>query len=105
MQPLRYVINLTLDGCCDHRAGQTDAELHGYRAEQLTQADALILGRVTYEIMQAAWRPPENGLRPGWMRDWMEPFARSIDKAKYVDMKLINQREFSSGAVALKYEP
>jgi hypothetical protein len=37
---------------------------------------------------------------------WMEPFARSIDKAKkYVDLKLINQREFSSGAVALKNEP
>ena len=82
MRPLRYSINVTLDGCVDHRAGSTDEELHRFWAEKLAQADALLFGRVTYEMMQAAWRWPENGLRPEWMAEWMEPFARTIDAAK-----------------------
>lgn len=82
MRPLRYSINITLDGCCDHRAGSTDEELHRYWAENLAQADALLFGRVTYEMMEAAWRPSATGVRPDWMADWMEPFARTIDAAK-----------------------
>jgi len=82
MRPLRYSINVTLDGCCDHRAGQTDEELHRYWAENLAQADALLFGRVTYEMMEAAWRLSPTGVRPDWMADWMEPFARTIDVAK-----------------------
>src|SRR5690349_698964 len=82
MRPLRYSINVTLDGCVDHRAGSTDEELHRFWAENLAQADALLFGRVTYEMMQAAWRWPANGLRPEWMAEWMEPFARTIDAAK-----------------------
>jgi dihydrofolate reductase len=79
MRPLRYYINVTLDGCCDHRAGIVDEELHRYAAERLAQADALLFGRVTYEMMEAAWRPPTQ---PGTRPDWMEPFARTIDAAK-----------------------
>lgn len=82
MRPLRYSINVTLDGCCDHRAGSTDEELHRYWAENLAQADALLFGRVTYEMMEAAWRWPATGVKPDWMADWMEPFARTIDAAK-----------------------
>jgi dihydrofolate reductase len=82
MRPLQYSINVTLDGCVDHRACSTDDELHRFWAEKLAQADALIFGRVTYEMMQAAWRWPANGLRPEWMAEWMEPFARTIDAAK-----------------------
>jgi len=79
MRPLRYSINITLDGCCDHRAGLVDEELHRHAVENLAQADALLFGRVTYEMMQAAFRPPaRTGARP----DWMEPFARTIDAAK-----------------------
>jgi dihydrofolate reductase len=82
MRPLRYSINVTLDGCVDHRAGSTDEELHRFWAEKLAQADALLFGRVTYEMMHAAWRWPANGPRPEWMAEWMEPFARTIDAAK-----------------------
>jgi dihydrofolate reductase len=82
MRPLRYAINLTLDGCCDHRAGTTDEELHRYWAEKLAEADALLFGRVTYEMMEAAWRLPATGVMPDWMADWMKPFARTIDAAK-----------------------
>src|SRR5260370_7923656 len=79
MRPLRYSINITLDGCCDHRAMFTDEDLHRHAAENLDRADALLFGRVTYEMMEAAFRPPvRTGARP----DWMEPFARTIDAAK-----------------------
>jgi dihydrofolate reductase len=83
MRPLRYSINVTLDGCCDHRVGIADEELHRHAAENLARADALIFGRVTYEMMEAAWRPvAQTGMRPDWMADWMEPFARTIDAAR-----------------------
>jgi dihydrofolate reductase len=82
MRPLRYSINVTLDGCCDHRAIPADEELHRHAVENLAQADALLFGRVTYEMMEAAWRPARTGARPEWMEPWMEPFARTIDAAK-----------------------
>ena len=79
MRPLRYSINVTLDGCCDHRAIPADEELHRRAIENLDRADALLFGRVTYEMMEAAFRPPAGtAARP----DWMEPFARTIGAAK-----------------------
>ena len=79
MRPLRYSINVTLDGCCDHRVGVVDEELHRHATENIAQADALLFGRVTYEMMEEAWRAPaRTEARP----DWMEPFARTIDAAK-----------------------
>ena len=79
MRPLRYSINVTLDGCCDHRAGLADEELHRHAIENLAQADALLFGRVTYEMMEAAWR---LSTRTVVMPEWTEPFARTIDAAK-----------------------
>src|SRR5262245_42127602 len=93
MRPLRYSINVTLDGCCDYRAIPADEELHRRAAENIAGADALLFGRVTYEMMEAAWRAPaRTGVRPDWMAEWMEPFARTIDAArKYVVSKSLNQ--------------
>src|SRR6478752_7729233 len=101
MRPLRYSINVTLDGCCDHRAGSTDEELHRYWAENLAQADALLFGRVTYEMMEAAWRPvAQTGVRPDWMADWMEPFARTIDAAKkYVVSSTLDRVDWNAELV------
>jgi dihydrofolate reductase len=83
MRPLRYSINVTLDGCCDHREMIADEESHRYWAANLERADALLFGRVTYEMMEAAWRgPARTGSRPDWMEPWMVPFARTIDGAK-----------------------
>ncbi len=179
MRPLRYSINVTLDGCCDHRAISPTEELHRHAEEVIGRADALLLGRVTYEMMEAAWRSPHSTQMP----DWMQPFARTIDTAKkyvvsntlervdwnaellrgnlgnavqelkqepgeglyvgglqlplalaelglideyefvvqpriaghgptlfaglskYVDLKLVGRQEFSTGAVAMRYEP
>jgi dihydrofolate reductase len=82
MRPLRYSINVTLDGCVDHRAGIPDEELHRHHAENLARADALLFGRVTYQMMEEAWRRSPSGAWPDWMADWMIPFAETIDGAK-----------------------
>src|SRR5690242_21401864 len=80
MRPLRYSINVTLDGCVDHRVGIPDEPLHRNALENIAQADALLFGRVIYEMMESAWRGPDPA-RP----EWMEPFARVISAArKYV---------------------
>lgn len=82
MRPLRYSINVTLDGCCDHRAVEPDESIHRHAAEQIARADALLFGRITYEMMEEAWRPSPAGAWPNWMEEWMVPFARTIDAAK-----------------------
>jgi len=78
MRPLRYSINVTLDGCVDHREGIPDEQLHRHAVDNLNRADALLFGRVIYEMMEEAWRHPA----PGSLPDWMESFARTIDAAK-----------------------
>ena len=82
MRPLRYSINVTLDGCVDHRVGIPDEESNRYWAASLERADALLFGRVIYEMMEEAWRKPATGTWPDWMADWMIPFAETIDGAK-----------------------
>src|SRR5689334_14300902 len=100
MRALQYSINVTLDGCVDHCAGSTDEELHRFWAEKLAQADALLFGRVTYEMMEAAWRWPASGGRPEWMAEWMEPFARTIDAAKkYVVSSTLNRVDWNAELV------
>ena len=97
MRPLRYSINVTLDGCCDHRAMIADEDLHRHAIENIEQADALLFGRVTYEMMEAAWRlPAPTGERP----DWMEPFARTIDVAKkYVVSRTLDRVDWNAELV------
>jgi len=97
MRALRYSINVTLDGCCDHRAIAADEELHRHAIENLDRADALLFGRVTYEMMEAAFRPPAGaGARP----DWMEPFARTIDAAKkYVVSSTLDRVDWNAELV------
>ena len=94
MRPLLYCINVTLDGCCDHREGFPDEDLHRHAAENIAQADALLFGRVTYQMMEEAWRgPAPTGARP----DWMEPFAHTIDAAKkYVVSSTLNHVDWNA---------
>jgi dihydrofolate reductase len=97
MRPLRYSINVTLDGCCDHRAVVADEELHRHATANLVRADALLFGRVTYEMMETAFRPPAGtGARP----DWMEPFARTIHAAKkYVVSRTMDRVDWNAELV------
>ena len=101
MRPLRYSINVTLDGCCDHRAVIPDEDLHRNAVKNLEQADALLFGRVTYEMMETAWRPvARTGVRPDWMQPWGEPFAQAIDAAKkYVVSSTLDRVDWNAELV------
>jgi dihydrofolate reductase len=112
VRPLRYSINVTLDGCCDHRAIVPDEPLHRHATEILQRADALLLGRVTYQMMEAAWRSPAQVAA---MPDWMAPFGRTIDAAKKYVVSSTLERvdwnaelvrgELGSAVQRLKQEP
>lgn len=82
MRPLRFSINLTLDGCYDHTVGVADEDLHRNAEAYIAGCDAIILGRVTYRLMEEAWRMPPSGIWPEWMPPWMQPFAKTMDAAK-----------------------
>jgi len=97
VRPLRYSINVTLDGCCDHRAISADEEIHRHATKNLDQADALLFGRVTYEMMESAWRPPGQTEA---MPDWMAPFGRTIDAAKkYVVSSTLDRLDWNAELV------
>ena len=97
MRPLRYSINVTLDGCCDHREGIPDEDLHRNAVENIAQADALLFGRVIYEMMEAAWRP--SAQTRAWP-EWMESFARTIDAAKkYVVSSTLDRVDWNAELV------
>jgi len=79
---LTFGLNVTLDGCCDHRVGIADDELHDYFTELMDAAGAMLWGRITYELMESAWPAvarDENA--PRALREW----ARKLEaKPKYV---------------------
>jgi dihydrofolate reductase len=94
MRPLRYSINVTLDGCYDHRVMIPDEDLHANAVENLDKADALLFGRVTYELMETGWRNPvPAGTRP----EWMNAFGRKIDPMKkYVVSSTLDQVDWNA---------
>lgn len=75
----------------------TAEDLHRHAVKNLNEADAILFGRVTYEMMEAAFRPPtRTGARP----DWMEPFARTIDAArKYVVSSTLDRVDWNAELV------
>ncbi len=74
-----------------------EEDLFRHVVENLDQADALLFGRVTYEMMEAAFGPPtRTQARP----DWMEPFARTIDVArKYVVSSTLDRVDWNAELV------
>jgi dihydrofolate reductase len=71
--------------------------MHRHATENLGQADALLFGRVTYEMMESAWRSP--GQRQA-MPDWMAPFGRTIDAAKkYVVSSTLDRVDWNAELV------
>ena len=74
-----------------------DNDLHRNALENIERADALLFGRVTYELMEEGWRQPAPaGARP----DWMEPFSRAINAAKkYVVSSTLNRVDWNAELV------
>jgi dihydrofolate reductase len=79
---LTFALNVTLDGCCDHRAAIPDDELHDYFTQLMDAAGAMLWGRTTYEMMESAWPAVARDEKaPRAMREW----AQKLDaKPKYV---------------------
>ncbi|UOF00614.1 dihydrofolate reductase family protein [Bdellovibrio reynosensis] len=98
MQKLKYSINTTLDGCCDHESVIPTQEMHEHAANGIEQASILLFGRIVYDMMESAWRPvAETGVKPEWMDDWMVPFAHTIHKAKkYVVSNTLKQVDWNA---------
>jgi dihydrofolate reductase len=77
--------------------GIADEDIHCHAVENLDRADALLFGRVTYQMMEAAWR---LATRTVVMPEWTEPFARSIDAAKkYVVSSTLTQVDWNAELV------
>ncbi len=107
MSTLRYSINVTLDGCVHHEAGlPPDEESMRYWTTELEQADALLYGRTTYEMMESAWRRPASGGWPDWMRPWEIPFAEAIDRMpKHVVSSSLTQVDWNATLLRGDLEP
>ena len=71
-----------------------------YWTAEMERADALVFGRVTYEMMESAWRQPATGAWPDWMGEWEIPFAESIDRAKkYVVSRTLSGADWNAELV------
>ena len=80
---LTFSINVTLDGCVDHREGIADEETHAYFTDLLNEAGAMLWGRVTYEMMEDYWPAVARGEveAPPAIHAWAVALE---DKPKYV---------------------
>lgn len=80
---LTFSLNVTLDGCIDHREGVVDDETHTFFTRLMDEAGAMLWGRVTYEMMESHWPVVARGEldAPPAMRAWAEKLEA---KPKYV---------------------
>jgi dihydrofolate reductase len=80
---LTFTINVTLDGCLDHREGIADDETHAFFTGLMEMAGAMLWGRVTYEMMECYWPLVARGDvdAPPAMHDWA---VKLEAKPKYV---------------------
>lgn len=76
------MMNVTLDGCCDHTQVIADEDLHQYTMDLMDESDGLLFGREIYQLMESAWPSiASSGDGPQFLVD----FARKLDrKPKYV---------------------
>lgn len=71
-----------------------------YWTAEMERADALIFGRVTYGMMESAWRRPASGVWPDWVEAWQLPFAEAIDRAeKYVVSSTLDDVDWNAELV------
>ena len=80
---LTFCLNLTLDGCVDHREGIADDETHAFFTRLMDEGGAMLWGRVTYEMMEAYWPAVARGEveAPAAIREWATKLEA---KPKYV---------------------
>ena len=99
MRKLIVAINMTIDGFCDHTAGIADEELHQHYADLLSNADAVLYGRITYQLMQY-W---QNLVKNPSGEKSMDDFAMAMDKIpKIVFSRTLKNTEWESAKLATR---
>lgn len=80
---LTFSLNLTLDGCVDHREGIADEETHAFFTRLMDEHGAMLWGRTTYEMMESFWPAVARGETgaPPAVREWA---VKLEAKPKYV---------------------
>jgi len=73
-------MNMTLDGFCDHTSMSADDEIHQHYTDLLNGADAVIYGRITYQLMEY-WRSVVAN--PTGEKS-MDDFAHAIDNIQKI---------------------
>lgn len=93
---MRFSINVSLDGCADHRGAFTPNEAtHRHAADAIAAADALVFGRVTYRLMEDGWRKPSPALA-----EWTRPFADAIGRRKkYVASRTLHELDWDAEVI------
>ena len=83
MGSLTFSINVTVDGCIDHREGVADEETHAYFTRLMEDHGAMLWGRTTYELMEGHWPAVARGEieAPPAVREWADVLE---EKPKYV---------------------
>jgi dihydrofolate reductase len=112
MAKIIAAINTTIDGFCDHTAGIPDEALHDHYTDLLSNADAILYGRITYQLMEY-WRPISK--TPTGNKS-IDQFAVVMDKIPKIvfsntlkqldwDSATLAQRSIEEEALALKQQP
>ncbi len=95
---LTFCLNVTLDGCVDHRKGIADDETHAYFTRLMDETGAMLWGRVTYELMERYW--------PAVARGDVEALSAMREWAIKLEAKpkcVVSSKPLQCGAVALHY--
>ena len=99
MRKLIAAINMTLDGFCDHTVIIPDEEIHQHYADLLDNADVVLYGRITYQLMEY-WRTLKEN--PSGEKS-MDDFAIAIDKIpKIVFSRTLKNTEWDSAKLSNK---
>ena len=97
MRKIIAAINMTLDGIFDHTAGVPDEEIHQHYTELINNADAILYGRITYQLMQF-W---QTLLKNPSGEKSMDDFAMAIDKIpKIVFSHTLKNTEWDSARLS-----
>jgi dihydrofolate reductase len=97
---LTFSINVSLDGCVDHREGIADDETHAFYTRLLDESGAMLWGRVTYEMMEAYWPLVARGEAeaPPALREWaivLEAKPKYVVSSTRTDFPWTNSRRIT----------
>jgi dihydrofolate reductase len=113
MRNVIYAINTTLDGCCDHTKQVTDDESQEYFAQLVREADLLVFGRKTYQLMVPYWpdiakshseTKAENEFADTFVSKKLVVFSRSLDSVEDKNTRIV-RTNLRDEILRLKQEP